>query len=400
MQRLLPVTLMTAALLALQLPTACTAKPLWQNLVPRKHVEADSQGDYTLTEEYGPWLIMAMYFPGEEGEAKARELVLDLRQNHGLQAYHWGMSFQLDDTNPGRGLDDYGGQTRRRYARGNHVTQHAVLVGHFPTLGDPEAQDLLQQIKTLTPSTLSPDAEGPTAESLTHVGKFRSYLLKNNGKQAAPGPMSHAFMTRNPLLPKEYFVPKGVDGQVAKWNTGLEHSLLKCPGKYTIKVATFKGRSSLKSARDGISDTQTRKAKKDDPLVVAVKNAHLLALALREKGWEAYEFHDRRESYVAVGSFDEGQQSSAGKLVLSNRDAQTIIDTFGAKTPNNFFNRPAQQDLQLEQLKKRQFQTLLGNQGKVANGFYPKKFVGLPFDIYPEPIHVPKHSISSAYVRN
>ncbi len=401
MQRLLPATLIVVVLLVTCLSNASTAKPLWQNLVPRKSVAADPEGDYSLSEEQGPWLIMAMYFAGEEGEAQARELVLDLRENHGLQAFHWGMSFQLDDANPGKGIDHYGGHIRRRYRRGNQVTQHAVLVGNFPSLGDPEAQNKLKLIKSITPDTLRTDGEGPTAESLTNVDKFRTYLRKNQGKEGVMGPMSHAFVTRNPLLPKEYFAPVGIDKDVAKWNSGQKFSLLKCPKKYSIKVATFKGRSSLvKSGRNVPTETQTRKAKKDDPLVVAVKNAHLLTMALREKGWEAYEFHDRYESYVAVGSFDEGQQAADGNVRLNHRDAQIIIDTFGALSANNIFNRPAQQDLQLEQQKKRQFATLLGNQGQVANGFHPKKFVGLPFDIYPEPIAVPRHSISSDYARN
>ncbi len=399
-KRLLPTTLIAALLLAAQLPTASTAKPLWQNLMPRKNVSADPQGDYALTKEDGPWLIMAMYFSGEEGEAKARELVLDLRQNHGLPAYHWGMSFRLDDANPGRGVDDYGGKIRRRYRRGNQSTEHAVLVGHFPTLSDPEAQDLLAKIKTLAPQSLSANDEGPTAESLTNVHKFRNYLRRNNGKESQKGPMGQAFMSRNPLLPKEYFVPKGIEKSVAKWNTGPKYSLLNCPGRYSIKVATFKGRTSLKADSKQLQDQRTRKAKENDPLVLAVKNAHLLTMALREKGWEAYEFHDRYESYVTIGSFDEGQPTAHGKVVLNNRDAKIILDTFGATSPNNHFNRPAQQDIRLEQERKRQFNTLFANQGQLAGGFHPKKFVGLPFDIYPEPITVPRESISSAYVRN
>ena len=400
MQRLLLACLVAIGLLLAQPSANIGAKSFLKRFVPRKSVPADPQADYSLSNEHGPWLIMAMYFPGDEGEQKARELVLDLRENHGLHAYHWGMTFQLDEVNPGRGIDDYGSKIRRRYRRGSRVIQHAVLVGHFPSLGDPEAQDLLKTIKTLTPQSLQHENQGPTAESLTNVSKFRSYLLKNNGKQSSPGPMSHAFLTRNPLLPKEYFVPTGVDTQVVKWNSGLEYSLLGCPRKYTIKVATFKGRTSLKGARDVTEVARTRKAEANDPLVLAVQNAHLLTVALREKGWEAYEFHDRQESYVTVGSFDQGQQTTDGKILLSDRNAQIIIDTFGAATPNNIFNRPAQQDLQLEQQKKRQFQSMLGNQGQIASGFYPKRFVGLPFDIIPEPVRVPHQSVSSAYARN
>lgn len=400
MQRMLLANFVAIALLFGPASLQSEANPFLQRLIPRKTVKADPQGDYTLTQQQGPWLIMAMYFSGDDGQSKARELVLDLRENHGLAAYHWGMSFQLGESNPGKGIDQYGGKIRRRYRRGEQVTQHAVLVGDFPSLGDPEAQKLLQHIKSITPDTMRVEGEGPSAESLTNVGKFRKYLLSNNGKQNNIGPMSHAFVTRNPLLPKEYFAPAGVDEKVAKWNTGLEYSLLDNPSNYSIKVATFKGRSSLKAANDEIGDLRTRKAEKNDPLVIAVQNAHLLTMALREKGWEAYEFHDRYESFVAIGSFESGRQTADGKIALDHRDAQIIIDTFGASTPNNIFNRPAMQDVRLEQERKRQFSTLLGSKGQVANGFHPKKFIGLPFDIYPEPITVPKRSISSAYARN
>ena len=213
------------------------------------------------------------------------------------------------------------------------------------------------------------------------------------------GPMGHAFMTRNPLLPREYFVPQAVDEEVAKWNKNVEYSLLKCPGKYSIKVATFRGRVSLKAANDGEPDaTETRALSKDDPLVVAAQNANDLTRALREKGWEAYEFHDRRESYVTVGSFDSAQQLPTGQFVVPDRDAQIIINTFGARTPNNIFNRPAPQDTRLEEQKKQEFYSRLGG-GMGAQGFHPKRFIGLPFDIDPVAIAVPKTSLTTAYIR-
>jgi hypothetical protein len=36
----------------------------------------------------------------------------------------------------------------------------------------------------------------------------------------------------------------------------------------------------------------------------------------------------------------------------------------------------------------------------VADGFYPKRFVGIPFDIVPEAVEAPKPTVSSAYVRS
>ena len=40
------------------------------------------------------------------------------------------------------------------------------------------------------------------------------------------GPMAKAFVTRNPILPEEYFAPKGLDPLVVEMNEGAEYSLL------------------------------------------------------------------------------------------------------------------------------------------------------------------------------
>jgi len=39
------------------------------------------------------------------------------------------------------------------------------------------------------------------------------------------------------------------------------------------------------------------------------------------------------------------------------------------------------------------------NMGQVAKGFHPKRFVGIPMDIHPQPVRVPRQSISSVYAR-
>lgn len=380
---------------------AWAAQPLWEQLVPRKKVSADAEADYTLYERQGPWLVMAASFTGPEGENQARDLVLELRRDYQLPAYYYGMTFQLEGDNPGRGIDSDGARIRRRYKRGDRVVQHAVLVGEFPAIDDPDAQELLKKIKKLKPESLIAKEGEETAQSLATVRQFQDYVRKKLGHKEDKGPMGHAFLTRNPLLPREYFVPQGVDEEIAKWNEGLEYSLMKCPGKYSIRVATFRGRTSLKSNTDEVEDFRTHKAKEDDPLVVAGRNAHLLTVALRQKGWDAYEFHDRHESYVAVGSFDQGETGPNGQIVLADRDAQIIANTFGATTPGNIFERPAPQDYQREEIQKERFNKLFTNQhGAVAEGFHPKRFVGMPFDIFPQPVLVPHRSISSAYARN
>ena len=382
-------------------PAADAAEPFWRQVMPRKRVAADPNADYTLTEKNGPWLIMAASFSGDSGEQEARQLVRELREKFNLPAYYYAMTFQIDDERPGKGLDNYGAPIRRRYQRGNQALEHAVLVGEFPHIDDPEAQSLLERIKTLEPSS----------QTLVAVREFHRSINQKLGVAPNRGPMGHAFLTRNPLLPKEYFAPPGVDKDIAEWNKGLEHSLLHCPGKFTIRVATFRGRTLLKEANDGVDDDlRARRANEDDPLVRAGENAHNLTVALRSKGWEAYEFHDRTESTVCVGSFDEMQRTPDGRLAPATRDAQIIIDTFGASTPAVGFERPAYQEMGVkpenitkvemkEELIKQQFGNRFASVGEVATGFHPKRFVGLPFDIQPAPIEAPKQSISSAYVR-
>ena len=388
------------ALLTTVAPVALAAPPLWEQLIPRKQVAADPNQEYVLGETNGPWLVMASSFSGEQGETQARDLVLELRGKYHLPAYYYGMTFEMEDANPGRGIDDNGAPVKRKYNRGDSVVEHAVLVGEFPAIDDAEAQELLKQIKQITPDTLKIEKGEENTQSLAGIREFQNLVREKINPNKKRGPMGHAFLTRNPLLPKEYFVPQGVEAEIAKWNEGLEYSLMKCPGKYSIRVATFRGRVMFQTGEEKLS-TQTRKAQERDPLVEAAKNAHLLAAALREKGWEAYEFHDRHESYVTVGSFDEGQQFEDGRVALNSREAQTIVNTFGAATPNNVFERPADQDKQLEELQKQRFSNLFSQgRGEAFAGLHPKRFVGLPFDIIPEPVYVPKKSISSTYARN
>jgi len=387
------------------LPTSAeSAETVLHSWLPRKRVAADPAADYTLGENQGPWLVLATSFSGPEGEQKARDLVLDLRKDFKLHAYYWGMTFQTGDANvgrgPGRGIDAYGAPIRHRYRRGNQVVEHAVLVGNFSSIDAPQARQALKRIKTLQPESLSMENQQATAENMTDIRTYRKYMLKHLGKGNDKGPMGQAFMTRNPLLPQEYFVAASVDEAVAKWNEGLEFSLLHCPGEFSIKVATFRGRSSIKGSLAGTSD-RTRKAKKSDPLVQAGINAHLLAVALREKGWEAYEFHDRTESYVAIGSFEQISRRLPDGRIVPTHNAQIIINTFGASTPNNIFNRAAAQDAMLENQKKQEFNTRFasGGVGQVVSGFHPKRFVGMPFDIHPEAVKVPRRAISTAYMQ-
>src|SRR4029078_2895225 len=130
------------------------AEPFWRQIAPRKRVEADAKADYTLTEKNGPWLIMAASFTGEQGEQEARQLVMELRGKFNLPAYYYGMTFKIGDEKIGRGLDEYGAPIKGPYQRASQVLAHTVLVGEYPAIDDPEAQSLLDRVKTLEPESL------------------------------------------------------------------------------------------------------------------------------------------------------------------------------------------------------------------------------------------------------
>ena len=149
-------------------------------------------------------------------------------------------------------------------------------------------------------------------------------------------------------------------------NEKVKHSLLKCPGKYTVQVATFKGEDVIDQGEvQAIASGAKPMTKK---LEKAAEDAHKLTEALRMKGWEAYEFHDRYASIVTIGSFDStGTPRRDGRIEINPR-MHKVIQTFAAE--------PAK--------------------GPVPAGTLPakvKSLVGIPFDIQPIPVEVPRRSI-------
>ena len=105
------------------------------------------------------------------------------------------------------------------------------------------------------------------------------------------------------------------------------------------------------------------------------------------------------------GSFDQMQDTGDGRLGPATREAQIIINTFGASTPNVGFEKPAYKELGVreDKIRKVEHDEAIAHEqyakwmGGVETGFHPKQFVGLPFDIQPTPIVAPKESIGAAY---
>jgi hypothetical protein len=311
------------------------AAPPWAGIISSKKVEADPNKTYNLSPECGPWLIMACSFSGERAEQQARELVLELRQRYKMNAYMHRMHFQVGEEVLGRGVDRYGNPVRMRYRRPPQFDEIAVMVGDFPAVDDPEAQQTLEKIKYCQPECLKPSAEKPTSQNLAAWRMFTKYV---RAEKESLGPMCKAFLTTNPLLPREYFAPKGMDALVEQMNADLPYSLLRCPGKYTVQVATFTGTVILDPQR--IQRIQQGQEDFESNLDKAALAAHKLTEALRMKGYEAYEFHDRCASIVTVGSFDSvGTPRPDGKIEL-NPQIHAIMELFRAEpadTPGQGF---------------------------------------------------------------
>lgn len=372
------------AWMAFLIVLACTASassaPPWAKLVPFKKVDADPSADYSLTESHGPWMIMCSSFAGPNAESQAHELVLELRTRHKLEAYIFKHHFDFTESELGLGWDKYGNRKRMKPINGAKFDEYAVLVGNFHSVDQPEVEKTLDEIKHMSPATL--DLKRGKDLNQRYAG-WRDAVRRVSSIAGAKqkGPMGHAFVTKNPLLPDEFFAPKGLDPFVVDLNKDLSFSLLACPGTYTVKVASFRGAESLalnqkEEARfENVlgkpkKGSRTNLAKIDEAAVKASK----LTKALREKGVEAYEFHDRTESIVCIGSFESvGTPRQDGKIEI-NPAVHRIMKEYGPE------------------------QVADPSLGPGQLGLRPRSLQGIPFDVQPLPVMVPKQSLASDYV--
>lgn len=308
----------------------------WDNLSLFKRIDADPNKTYRLIQQNGPWLIMAMTFQGQDAREKARALVYELRKQYKLPAFTFAKKFDYSKPVIGRGLNRYGGPKRGRHMQHGQRLQIAVLVGSYPSVDDRIAQKDLKKVKTISPKSLTIERINRAGYGSRNIipeeissASFRETMLRNlvpkGGKPTNRGPMRSAFMVRNPLIPKEFFVHTGLEKFVVNMNKGVKYSLLNCPGKYTVQVATFKGAVQIGQRRD-----RTSKRKKTNTLADAAVKAHKMTLALRKKGYKAYEFHDRYSSIVTIGSFNSSGTPRADGKIEINPKMNAIINRFKA----------------------------------------------------------------------
>jgi len=364
--RKLLVSMSLLAVLSCLVPSsaALAAKP-WELLIPFKHVDADAKKQYKLTEDQGPWMILACSFAGPGADGQAHELALELRREFNVETYIHRKTYDFSKPVVGLGLNRNGGPKIMRYANAAKFDEIAVLVGNFRSVDDPKLEKMLEKIKYAHPDCLDIKKNKKTTQRFIGFRELYRHLTTDEAKRRK-GPMGNAFVTRNPLLPQEYFVPKGLDPLVEEMNRDVKHSLLNNPGKYTVQIATFRGSSTM-----DLSVIENKGKKLPSKLEQAAIKAHKLTEALRKRGVEAYEFHDRYESIVTVGSFDSvGTPLPDGKTEI-DPEIYRIMETYGPKRNQP----PGQNDI----------------------GLVPCSIEGIPCDVQPMPVKVPKRSIATAY---
>ncbi|MEQ8784677.1 MAG: hypothetical protein RIC55_00185 [Pirellulaceae bacterium] len=363
-RRCLLLLLLCSAILAAPVRWLSAAPP-WANFIPFRRIEVDPLNWYELEEEQGPWMVLATTFRGERAMYQAHDLVLELRKRYRLPAYLHARQFDFTQPERGLGVTADGRPKTMRYRNAKKVVEVAVLVGEFESIDDPRAQRLLETIKHARPECMEPILHGRTNDEILLM---RARYLTNFDPDK--GPMRQAILTPNPMLPDDYFAPKGLDPLVVSINRDVSNSLFDCPGKYSVKVATFRGKSSMPLKKlDGTFTTNDPSSK----LIEAAEKAHLLTQALRDRGVEAYEFHDLQESVVTIGSFSSvGHPRADGKTEI-NPAVHRIMQEYGAERPQLANGREA--------------------------GLLPRSLEGIQFDIQPVPIEVPRPGYADGYAQ-
>ncbi|MDX1965278.1 MAG: hypothetical protein SFX18_19185 [Pirellulales bacterium] len=348
------------------------ANPL-SNLFRR--VEADPHKNYTVLENNGPWMIMATVCRGDKAEQEAKAIVYELRKDHHLEAYTHLYETDYSKSWQGQHVDRYGKPEMMSFANKETIREVAVLVGNYSTVDDPDALATLKKIKEMRLNSLQNANKDNNSTTTAELEQYRDKVNQLRRR----GPMSMAFVSSNPLLPKEYFQQPGLDKFVLDMNNGMRYSLLDCPGKYSVKVATFRGATLLDQKK--IKEVAGGKKMKEK-LSEAGDKAALLTESLREKGYEAYQFHDRHESVVCIGSFnDVGLKHPDGKIDLDPRIHQ-IMKVFGATQAD-----PANPG------------TAAGMHPKVTTVSYGGENLRISLDLQPLPVSVPKRGVAAKLQR-
>ncbi|WP_442510909.1 hypothetical protein SH528x_002559 [Novipirellula sp. SH528] len=331
------------------------------------NIEADENAEYVLTEEVGPWMILASTCVGEGSKARADRLAYEIRRDLKLPAFIYRENFNFT----GSVNKNAPAGRRQRYANEYQYEAYAVLVGEYDRVENESIDRDLQILKTAR-LPIFEDREAIAKETspatpVTAVKAMTRKLLERRNDKTL-GPMANAFVTSNPMLPEEYYSAPEVDSFVQQLNEDKSHSLLTCKGKYTVVVATFEG---LGTIVDGHKEKDfVPSGKRLDKMA---SDAAKMVAELRNDGIEAYQFHDRTRSLVTIGSFPElGRPLPDGNFEYAP-EIRRVMETYRA------------------------FNSQKARYVPERNGVAVHHAAMIPFDVNPAPIAVPRTSKRSLY---
>ncbi len=267
---------------------------------PGVHLPTEPIEPYLLTQEAGPFMVMAHSFKGPHADQYAQILAMELRTKFGLPAYVLRpKDFPLRSNI--RGVPPTANRGINRAMLGMpelaRIKDEAlVLVGDEKTLD--ASYKLLKHVKRLHPACL--DAIPET-------------LPWRKGKG-----LKSALNTSNPYVPAQDLFQDKPDLLIQKINQG-PHNIFTCPGRYTLQVAEFRGRKEIVGADQPQKSHNVFELRKS-PLATAADDAEKLADALakdkdvRQIGYVPYVYHDRFSSKVFIGAFNSAADPEAAKL--------------------------------------------------------------------------------------
>lgn len=327
----------------------------------------DQADSFVLTEEDGPWLLLATTFVGENAKERAQKTAIEIRNELRLPAFIYKEDFNFTGI---AGTDQATGK-RARYANPHHYQAYAVLVGEYDSVNHESIDTDLARLKSADLDVFrDPDevaAEYNTNTPASMIKAFGEHLFKTR-KGRGRNPMAAAFVTRNPMLPESYFQQPEVDSFVKQLNEGTEFCLLEADGKFTVVVRTFNACGTILGAKnqDEFKPSEERMAK-------FARQADKMVQELRKQGEEAYQYHDRERSVVTIGSFETlGRELPDGSFQYEP-EIRRVMHQYSALNASHAKRVP-------------------GRQGVAAN-----HVAMIPFDVQPTPIAIPKASKRSLY---
>jgi len=261
--------------------------------LPKEPVEP-----YLLTKDVGPFMVLARVFRGPDAERMALALVKELRAEYKLPAF----ILRTKDY-PGKSMIRGVPPTARSEVKVADIgmpekirtfDEAAVLVGDEKTLADSEK--LLHRVRKINPKCL---------EAMPKLYFWRTGL-------------SYAIRTTNPYAPAQTLYQRTTDKLVVQMNGGLR-SILNCPGRYSLQVAEFTGRSAYQFGGQEFT-AQNLPNVRTSPLRTAAADAEKMADKLAKDpdvarlGQPVYVYHDRSSSRVFIGAFSSERDPGAAQL--------------------------------------------------------------------------------------